>query len=52
MDFGWTIGAGVERGALSLDLRYTMGLMNINEDDTGAEFKNRSAALKIGYRFR
>ena len=51
-DFGWTAGAGVERGAWSADLRYTMGFMNINDDESGAEFKNRSAALKIGYRFR
>jgi opacity protein-like surface antigen len=52
MDLGWTIGAGAERGALSLDVRYTMGLMNINDTETGAEYKNRSAMLKIGYRFR
>lgn len=51
-DFGWTAGAGVERGAWSADLRYTMGFTNINDDESGAEFKNRSAALKIGYRFR
>lgn len=51
-DFGWTAGAGVERGAWSADLRYTMGFTNLNDDEGGAEFKNRSAALKIGYRFR
>lgn len=52
MDFGWTVGAGVEQHAWSLNLRYTMGLTNIREDGQSPEFKNRSGALMVGYRFR
>lgn len=51
-DLGWTVGAGVEQNAWSLNLRYTMGLTSIREDGGTPEFKNRSGALMVGYRFR
>ncbi len=50
-DLGWVFGAGVEQNALTFDARYTFGLMNVNNVPTGAEFKNRSLSLNIGYRF-
>jgi len=50
-DLGWVIGAGVEQHAWSLDGRYTLGLMNVNNVPTGVEYKNRSLSLNVGYRF-
>lgn len=51
-DLGWVIGAAVEQGAWSLDGRYTLGLVNQNNAPTGAEFKNRSFSVNVGYRIR
>jgi hypothetical protein len=50
-DLGWVFGAGVEQNAWSFDARYTFGLMNLNDAPAGAEYKNRSLSLNIGYRF-
>ena len=50
-DLGWVIGAGVEQHAWMFDARYTFGLMNLNDAPTGAEYKNRSLSVNIGYRF-
>lgn len=50
-DLGWVIGAGVEQHAWMFDARYTFGLVNVNDIPTGAEYKNRSLSLNVGYRF-
>ena len=50
-DLGWLIGAGVEQHALSLDARYTFGLVNVNNVPTQVEYKNRSFSVNVGYRF-
>ena len=50
-DLGWVIGAGVEQHAWSFDARYTFGLLNVNNVATGADYKNRSLSLNVGYRF-
>lgn len=50
-DLGWVIGAGVEQQAWTFDARYTFGLMNVNDVPTGADYKNRSLSLNVGYRF-
>ncbi len=50
-DLGWVIGAGVEQHAWTFDARYTFGLMNVNDVPTGAQYKNRSLSLNVGYRF-
>ena len=52
MDFGWTLGAGVERNRLSLDARYTLGLMNLNATSPGDTIKNRSFMVLIGFRLK
>lgn len=51
-DFGWTLGAGVEKGAVSLDARYTLGLTNISKFDSDGDIKNRVFTVLLGYRFR
>jgi outer membrane immunogenic protein len=51
-DFGWTVGAGVEMNRVSLDARYTLGLTNIDESDSGSSLKNRTFTVLLGYRFR
>ncbi len=51
-DFGWRVGAGVEMNRVSLDARYTLGLTNIDESDSGSSLKNRTFTVLLGYRFR
>lgn len=50
-DLGASAGVGVEQGAWSGDVRYTLGLVNINDSGGSANIKNRSLMAKIGYRF-
>jgi opacity protein-like surface antigen len=50
-DLGWLIGAGVEQHAWSLDARYTLGLLNINDVPSAVTIKNRSFSINVGYRF-
>jgi len=52
VDFGWTLGAGVERGRASLDVRYTIGLTNANDSVSDASIKNRTFAVMVGYRLK
>jgi hypothetical protein len=46
IDFGVVVGGGVEipfsegKNSVGLDLRYTMGLNNIDDSDSGADVKN------------
>jgi len=52
VDFGWTVGAGVERGKGSLDVRYTFGLTNADDSASDASIKNRTFAVMVGYRLK
>ena len=49
------IGAGVNipsgPGKVLIDLRYLLGLSNLNDEGDGASVKNRGAGLTIGYLF-
>jgi opacity protein-like surface antigen len=51
-DLGWTIGAGVEQGNLSLDARYTLGLVNINASPSDGVTKSRAFAVMVGFRLQ
>jgi hypothetical protein len=51
VDFGWTVGAGVSMQRLSLDARYTHGLININTAG-GSWVKQRTATVLMGFRLR
>lgn len=48
-DFGLGTGAGVEFASVVVTLRYELGLTNIGKD--GLDYKNRNAALTLGYKF-
>ncbi len=52
VDFGWTLGAGVERDRLSFDVRYTLGLTNADNSASDASIKNRTFAVMVGYRLK
>jgi hypothetical protein len=49
-DFGWVLGAGLEKGRISADARYTLGLSNIAE--SGGEAKNRVFSVMIGVKLK
>ena len=55
-DIGIAFGGGVSIGPWIADVRYTLGLVNIVDVDTGGfsepEAKNRSLAVTFGYRFK
>ncbi len=48
-DFGLGAGVGAEFGNVVATIRYELGLTNLGED--GFDYKNRNAALTLGYRF-
>lgn len=48
-DFGLGGGVGAEFGNVVATIRYELGLINIGQD--GLDYKNRNAALTLGYRF-
>lgn len=49
-DFGLGAGAGVELGNVVATIRYELGLINISQYNNFS-YKNRNAALTLGYRF-
>lgn len=49
-DFGLIIGAGVDFGRLTVDLRYVLGLTEISEE-AEEETKNGVISLLVGYSF-
>jgi opacity protein-like surface antigen len=49
-DFGWVLGAGLEKGRLTADARYTLGLSNIAEG--GGKVKNRVFSVMIGVKLK
>lgn len=48
-DFGLGAGVGAEFGNIVATIRYELGLTNVGKDDL--DYKNRNAALTLGYRF-
>ena len=53
-DVGLAVGAGVDVNMWVLDVRYTFGLVNINDDPEADDFpvRNRTFTIGVGYRFR
>jgi hypothetical protein len=54
-DVGLTFGGGLDINRFLVDLRYTLGLREINADDAGIDnlkAKNRTFSVMFGYRFR
>ena len=49
-DFGWVVGAGLEKGRLTADARYTIGLSNIAE--LGGDVKNRVFSVMLGWKLK
>lgn len=51
-DVGVALGGGVEIGALVIDARYTLGLTDIDKDDSDeVKVSNRVLSLTVGFRF-
>lgn len=52
LDYGLTIGAGVELNSIQIGLSYDLGLANISTyTDGGAKTSNRVLALSVGFKF-
>ncbi len=52
LDYGLTIGAGVEISSIQLGFTYNLGLANISPySDNGYKNNNRVLALSLGYKF-
>jgi hypothetical protein len=52
VDFGLTMGAGVELNSIQIGLTYSLGLANISSyTDGGYKMKNRVLGISLGYRF-
>lgn len=51
VDFGVVVGGGVEFNNFGLDLRYTHGLSNINDTDSGVEVKNNVISIMGSFSF-
>ena len=49
-DLGWVFGVGVEKGRISADARYTLGLSDIAEES--GSLKNRVFAVMIGVKLK
>jgi outer membrane protein W len=52
LDYGLTVGAGVEISAIQIGVSYGLGLAKINPDTSnGAKINNRVIGISVGYRF-
>ncbi len=51
LDFSVVFGVGMERGRLSLDARYTLGMTNL-ATAAGDDGKNRTIAVMVGLRLK
>jgi hypothetical protein len=55
MDFGVVVGAGVDfdlgTGKVTLDGRYTLGLMSIDDSGDEEDWKNGAISVMVGYMF-
>jgi hypothetical protein len=53
LDFGAVVGGGVDyrflRGVLSLDLRYNLGLVTLDDSGDGEDVKNRAFMFTLGF---
>ena len=45
------LGAGVQFGQIFVDLRYVLGISNLNEDDVDGNASNRGFQISAGYMF-
>lgn len=54
-DFGVAMGGGVDmavgKAFIVLDLRYTLGLSNIDDDSNPSDAKNRAFSIMAGFRY-
>lgn len=55
-DFGFAFGGGVTFNRFVVDVRYTLGLLDIADDEVigvdGVSAKTRAFAITVGYKFR
>jgi opacity protein-like surface antigen len=51
LDFGLTLGAGVEYKAFFLRLEYDWGLSNLENNSGDSSIKNRNFGISVGYSF-
>ena len=52
LDFGFTVGTGVEINSIHMGVSYNLGMANIsNYPDEGLKYNNRVLSISIGYRF-
>jgi len=52
LDFGLTMGAGVEISSIQIGLTYGLGLANISSyTDDGTKINNRVLGISVGYKF-
>ena len=52
LDFGLTMGAGVEISSIQIGLSYGLGLANISPyTDGGSKISNRVLGISVGYKF-
>ena len=52
LDFGLTMGGGVEINSIQIGLTYALGLANISSyTDYGTKINNRVLGLSVGYKF-
>ncbi len=49
-DFGWVLGVGLEKGRVTADARYTLGLKDISKDNS--KVKNRVIAVMLGVKLK
>jgi len=53
LDYGLTVGAGMEFNSFLIGLSYNLGLANISAvTDDGQKIKNKVFGLSIGYKFK
>jgi len=53
LDYGFTVGAGMEFNSFLIGLSYNFGLANISStSDYGQKIKNKVLGLSIGYKFK
>jgi hypothetical protein len=51
IDFGIGFGAGATFGNFFLDIRYNLGLTNLNDSDFDIDINNRGLLIGVGYMF-
>ena len=51
VDLGLVLGGGLEFNNFGLDVRYTMGLSNVNDSDSATEVKNNVFSIMGSFGF-